>query len=117
MRRLCQRYKLLDIPTDGRRVHRTATPRLGGLALYLSCLTALSLLPFVDNLLTKRLENLQAESLTIFIPGTLVLLLGVYDDLRGMNAVSKFIGLGSIATLFYALGGRIHALSLQTKAE
>ncbi|HEY3580570.1 MAG TPA: MraY family glycosyltransferase, partial [Pyrinomonadaceae bacterium] len=112
IRRLCQRYKLLDIPTDGRRVHRTATPRLGGLALYLSCLTALSLLPFVDNLLTQKLDTLQTESLTIFIPATLVLLLGVYDDLRGTNAVFKFIGLGIIATLFYAMGGRINALSV-----
>ena len=77
IRRLCQRYKLLDIPIDGRRVHRTATPRLGGLALYLSCLTALSLLPFVDNLLTQKLNTLQTESLIIFNPATLVLLLGV----------------------------------------
>lgn len=93
-------------------MHRTATPRLGGLALYLSCLTALSLLPFVDNLLTQKLDSLQLQSLTIFIPATLVLLLGVYDDLRGTNAVVKFIALGSIATLFYAMGGRIDALSI-----
>jgi UDP-GlcNAc:undecaprenyl-phosphate/decaprenyl-phosphate GlcNAc-1-phosphate transferase len=112
IRRLCERFKLLDIPTDGRRVHHTAIPRLGGLALYFSCLTALSLLPFVDNLLTQKLNSMRAESLTIFIPATLVLLLGVYDDLRGTNAVFKFIGLGSIATLFYALGGRIDALSV-----
>jgi UDP-GlcNAc:undecaprenyl-phosphate GlcNAc-1-phosphate transferase len=112
IRRLCQRFKLLDIPTDGRRVHRTAIPRLGGLALFLSCLTALSLLPLVDNLLTQKLNNLQAEFLTIFIPATLVLLLGAYDDLRGTNAVFKFVGLGMIATLFYALGGRIDALSI-----
>src|SRR4051794_26785005 len=72
IRRLCQRFKLLDIPTDGRRVHRTAVPRLGGLALYLSCATALSLLPFVDNLLTQTLRNGEAEFLTIFIPATLV---------------------------------------------
>jgi UDP-GlcNAc:undecaprenyl-phosphate GlcNAc-1-phosphate transferase len=112
IRRLCQRYKLLDIPIDGRRVHRTATPRLGGLALYLSCLTALSLLPFVDNLLTQKLDALQTGFLTIFIPATMVLLLGVYDDLRGTNAVFKFIGLGIIAGLFYALGGRIDAVSV-----
>jgi UDP-GlcNAc:undecaprenyl-phosphate GlcNAc-1-phosphate transferase len=112
IRRLCQRFKLLDIPTDDRRVHRTAVPRLGGLAIYLSCLTALSLLPFVDNLLTQTLSGLQAESLAIFIPATLVLILGVYDDLRGTNAVVKFAGLGIIATLFYALGGRIDAVSI-----
>ena len=112
IRRLCQRFKLLDIPTDGRRVHRKAVPRLGGVAIYFSCLTALSLLPFVDNLLTQKLDTLRAEFLTIFIPATLVLLLGVYDDLRGTNAVVKFLGLGTIATIFYAMGGRIDALSV-----
>ncbi|HKS09267.1 MAG TPA: hypothetical protein VJS13_06925 [Pyrinomonadaceae bacterium] len=110
IRRLCQRLKLLDIPTDSRRVHRTAIPRLGGLALYLSCLTALSLLPFLDNLLTQTLRS--TEFLTIFIPATLVLLLGAYDDLRGTNATFKFTSLALIATIFYTLGGRIDALSI-----
>ena len=34
IRRLCERLKLLDVPLDGRRLHRTAIPRLGGVALY-----------------------------------------------------------------------------------
>jgi len=112
IRRFCQRYKLLDVPADGRRIHRTAVPRLGGLALYFSCLAALSMLPFVDNLLTQTLSGLKPEFLTLFVPATLVLLLGGYDDLRGTNAVVKFVGLGLIATLFYAMGGRIDALSI-----
>jgi UDP-GlcNAc:undecaprenyl-phosphate GlcNAc-1-phosphate transferase len=112
IRRLCQRYKLLDIPLDGRRIHRIAVPRLGGLALYISCLTALSMLPFVDNLLTQTLSGMKPEFLTLFVPATLVLLLGGYDDLKGANAAVKFVGLGIIATLFYAMGGRIDALSV-----
>ncbi|HYK21060.1 MAG TPA: hypothetical protein VEV42_10020, partial [Pyrinomonadaceae bacterium] len=112
IRRLCQRYKLLDLPLDGRRIHQTAVPRLGGVALYISCLTALSLLPFVDNLLTQTLSALKPQVFTLLIPATLVLLLGGYDDLRGANATVKFVGLGLIATLFYAMGGRIDALSI-----
>jgi len=112
IRRLCQRYNLLDVPLDGRRIHRTAVPRLGGIALYISCLAALSLLPFLDNLLTQTLSNFKSDFFTLLIPATLVLLLGAYDDLRGANAVVKFAGLGLIATLFYAMGGRIDALSI-----
>jgi UDP-GlcNAc:undecaprenyl-phosphate GlcNAc-1-phosphate transferase len=112
IRRFCQRYKLLDVPLDGRRVHTIAIPRLGGLALYFSCLAGLSMLPFLDNLLTQTLSGFKAEFLTLFVPATLVLLLGGYDDLRGANAVVKFAGLGLIATLFYAMGGRIDALSI-----
>ena len=40
VRRLCERYRLLDVPTDSRRLHTKATPRLGGVAIYLSCLIA-----------------------------------------------------------------------------
>ena len=36
IRRLCERFKLLDVPADGRRVHTNAIPRLGGVAIYLS---------------------------------------------------------------------------------
>ncbi len=112
VRRVCQRYRLLDIPTDGRRVHRAAIPRLGGVALYLSCAIALSALPFVDNLLTQSLNSRSADMLLALFPATLVLLLGVYDDLRGTNAIVKFISLGLIASLFFAMGGRIDAVSV-----
>lgn len=112
IRRLCERFQLLDVPTDGRRLHRKAIPRLGGLALFFSFAFALSALPFVDNLLTKSLHSRSDEFIALFIPASLVLLLGIYDDLRGTNAAVKFMFLGLIASLFYALGGRIDALSI-----
>jgi len=111
VRRLCERFKLLDIPLDGRRLHSRAIPRLGGVAIYLSCILALATLPIIDNLLTKSLRGHVPEVFVVLIPVTLVLLLGAYDDLRGTNATVKFVVLGLIATLFYALGGRIEAIS------
>jgi UDP-GlcNAc:undecaprenyl-phosphate/decaprenyl-phosphate GlcNAc-1-phosphate transferase len=112
IRRLCQRFQLLDVPRDGRRVHREAIPRLGGVALYLSCGIALSTLPFVDNLLTQSIGNQINDLVLVFVPGTLVFLLGIYDDLRGTNAVVKFVALGMVASLFFAMGGRVDALSV-----
>ena len=112
IRRLCQRFRLLDVPLDHRRVHLQATPRLGGVALYASCAGALLTLPFVDNLLTHNLHSQSKELFLLFLPASLVFLLGVYDDLRGTNAVVKFVALGSIATLFFAMGGRVDALSV-----
>ncbi|HEY8224770.1 MAG TPA: MraY family glycosyltransferase [Pyrinomonadaceae bacterium] len=112
VRRLCERFRLLDVPKDSRRLHSKAIPRLGGVAIYLSCLTALSMLPFVDNLLTQTLKALSSDIFVAMIPATLVLVLGIVDDLRGTNATVKFSALGLIATLFYFLGGRIEALSI-----
>src|SRR4030095_16759450 len=107
VRRLCEYFNLLDVPLDARRVHNKAVPRLGGVAIYISCVIALSTLPLVDNLLTQSLAEQKTIITLTFIPATLVLLLGVYDDLKGTNAVVKFVALGLIATVFFLLGGRI----------
>ena len=112
IRRLCERFKLLDVPADGRRVHRIAIPRLGGVAIYLSLLLALSSLLLVSNVLTETLAFYRPQFFKVLIPCSLVLLLGVYDDLRGTNAAVKFLGLGLIASLFYALGGRIEVVAI-----
>ena len=112
VRRFCERFKLLDVPTDGRRVHKRAIPRLGGVAIFAAVLISLSTLPLVDNLLTQALREHKPELLVLLIPTTLVLLLGIYDDLRGTNAIVKFIALGLIASLFYGLGGRIQGLAV-----
>jgi len=112
IRRLCGRFNLLDVPLDGRRLHSKAVPRLGGVAIYLSCVIALSMLPFVDNLLTQTLRQHTPEILATLIPATLVLFLGIYDDLHGTNATVKFVVLALISTSFFVLGGRIEALSI-----
>ncbi len=112
LRRVCEKFKLLDLPAAGRKTHNKPVPRLGGVALYLSCIIALSTLPLVDNLLTQTLRQHTFQALIILIPATLVLLLGIYDDLRGTNATIKFAALGFVAILFYVMGGRIEALSI-----
>ena len=112
IRRLCQRFKLLDDHADDRRVHTSAIPRLGGIAIFLSLMLALASLLFVSNLLTDTLRFYAPVLIKVLIPSALVLLLGVYDDLRGTNAAVKFLGLGVIASLFYFMGGRIEALAV-----
>ncbi|HEY6232424.1 MAG TPA: MraY family glycosyltransferase [Pyrinomonadaceae bacterium] len=112
IRRLCQRFKLLDVPTDARRVHTSAVPRLGGIAIYISLILALASLLLVSNLVTESLSYFRPVLFKVLVPSSLVLLLGVYDDLRGANAAVKFLGLGLIASLFYAMGGRIEALAV-----
>lgn len=93
-------------------MHTSAIPRLGGVAIYASVVVALSTLPLVSNQFTQSLAAHSRELLIVLVPASLVLLLGIYDDLRGTNATVKFVGLGLIATLFYAMGGRIDTLSI-----
>lgn len=112
IRRLSVRFGWLDHPQDGRRVHHKALPRLGGIAIFVSVLVALSILPLLHNLVTQTLRANWTQLLMIFVPATLVLLCGLYDDLRGADARLKFVILSIAGALFYAMGGRIDALSI-----
>lgn len=112
LRRLCERYKLVDAANDERKIHRKAVPRLGGVAIFLSMLVALTSLLLLRNLLTQTLRADAKAIAVILFCGLLVLLLGAYDDIRGASATAKFIGLIGITLLFYGLGGRIEGLSV-----
>jgi len=111
VRRLCERYGWLDEPREERRVHRKATPRLGGVAVALSMLLALTALFFVDNLVTRSLWAERSRMFASLAPAVLVFFVGVYDDLFGIRPRHKFIAQGLAATIFFALGGRIEILS------
>ena len=112
LRRFCERYGLVSAPDGDRHIHQTAVPRLGGVAIFLSVVIALSSLVLVQNQLTETLRAELKPILALLVCGLLVLMLGIYDDLRGANATVKFLGLSAVTLLFYALGGRISGLSI-----
>src|SRR5215831_5489888 len=112
LRRLCERYRLLDSSLDQRRIHQKAVPRLGGVAIFVSIVLALASIVFLHNGVTQNLRPELKAVAAVLVCGLLVLLLGVYDDIRGANASIKLVSLAAIAVLFYALGGRIDGLSV-----
>src|SRR5947209_7256403 len=99
LRRFCERYRLVDEPKDNRRVHQKAVPRLGGVAIFLSILIALSVLALVNNLLTRALHPEFRGIAVLLACGLLVLLLGIYDDLRGANATVTGVALALTGAL------------------
>src|SRR5438132_13410938 len=107
LRRLCERFHLLDEPQGKRKLHQKAVPRLGGVAIFLSLGIALSVLPLVNNLLTQTLRPQLREVMVFLSCGSTVLLLGVYDDLRGGNAWVKFTGLAGAIMMCCLLGWRM----------
>jgi UDP-GlcNAc:undecaprenyl-phosphate GlcNAc-1-phosphate transferase len=112
IRRLSVKFGWVDEPRDSRRVHFKAIPSLGGLAILISVLVALAILPLLDNLVTESLFEERWQLLAVFAPAILVTLLGAYDDIRGAGATLKFVALGIAGTIFYAMGGRIENLSI-----
>ncbi|MDI6869766.1 MAG: MraY family glycosyltransferase [Bacillota bacterium] len=99
MRRLALRYQVVDRPNQ-RKVHEEPVPYLGGIAIYLGFIVAL-----------LAVQPLPEQLLVLLGGSTLILLLGVADDLWDLPAKAKFGGQVAIALLVALLGLRIQGLT------
>lgn len=100
-------------PQEGRHVHETALPRLGGVAIFLAFSVTLGLwLGF--SLLFPRLASGtdSATLLRIYVPACLIFCLGIYDDLRGAGPYVKFAVQAMAAGMLFVGGMRIFNLPL-----
>lgn len=95
-------------PTQERHLHSNPLPRLGGVAIFLSfcCCMAIAAIWSLRHS-TPHGPSLLRTMTTIFVPATIVFLLGVYDDLRGVGPYLKFTVQGIAGAMLYAGGLRI----------
>ncbi len=110
VRRGAQRVGLVDQPGE-RKLHAVATPRLGGVAIIFGFGFPLLLLaanPQAADLVTKNLTYLFA----VLASGSLVIGLGVYDDLIGTNAPQKFVVQFAAAAILVSFGFSFNEISL-----
>ncbi len=104
------RIGALDQPNE-RKVHTTPTPRLGGIAIYISfCLSLL--LTFYFEPEQRAIASLDPHAAVMLVLSlTLVLMLGVWDDLQPMKPSRKFLGQVIAASIVYLAGFRISAVT------
>ncbi len=98
------RRRVFDHPDLERRVHTAPLPRLGGVAIYLALLLGCLVLVWLDHAWISFWR--------LFLPVTLIFLLGVADDVFGIGERWKLVLPAFSATLLYALGYRLTSLSL-----
>ena len=101
VRVLAYKLKAIDIPLDGRRMHHVPIPRLGGLAIYLGFMITAFIFTDVSPLLW-----------TIFIGGTLIVTVGILDDIFRLKAMVKFIAQIGIAFVAVWQGITIESITL-----
>ncbi|NJL15800.1 MAG: undecaprenyl/decaprenyl-phosphate alpha-N-acetylglucosaminyl 1-phosphate transferase [Nitrospira sp.] len=80
MVRIGYQWNFVDIPAD-RKIHVLPTPRIGGVALYAG---------FVGSLLLNSI--VPDWMIAILVAGSLLLVIGVLDDIRELPASGKLIG-------------------------
>lgn len=108
VRNLANARGWLAAPALERHLHQTPLPRLGGVAIFLSFLLSIG----IAVLLSWRYPALNfgfslKTLVTIILPGLLVFLLGVYDDVRGAGPYLKFAVQAAAGAMLFAGGLRI----------
>ncbi len=108
VRKVATRYGIGEMPA-ARRVHTTFMPHMGGLGIYSGFIGGILLSAVIlPESFTALLHAYGALLLASFI----VLLLGVYDDLKGLNATRKFGGQFIAVTILILSGCVIKAVEL-----
>ena len=92
----------VDIPQDDRRMHNKPMPRFGGIAIYLGSMIAIAL--FLPGTIDDRMTG-------IAIGATLILIMGIVDDIRGLSAKVKLVGQIACACILFASSVRISFIS------
>lgn len=87
IRYLALKFYAID-KVNKRKIHKKVVTKLGGLGIYLGTLGGI----FTLILLNPGFLRSDFSSIaTLFISSTLMLILGIYDDFQGANALLKFI--------------------------
>lgn len=111
VRKAADQAGLVDRPDDHRKHHLNATPRLGGLAIIFGFGFPLLLLAgnsHAAELVAKNISYLFA----MLASGSLIVGLGVYDDIVGANAPKKFLIQTAAAVILVSFGFKFTFISI-----
>jgi UDP-GlcNAc:undecaprenyl-phosphate GlcNAc-1-phosphate transferase len=100
----------IDLPSE-RKIHRGAMPRLGGLAVVGGFCFPWVAFYVVNNRVTRTFQDYETLFTVLLVGASAMLVLGIYDDLRGVKASTKFVVQLVIALFLYYGGYRITALT------
>jgi len=108
---LARHMGVLDRPGP-RAVHKRPIPRIGGVAIFLSAVTLIWAVPFLDNAVGEAFRTVQKQLTALLCSATFIFLIGLADDLRGLPARFKFLAeLMAAAALCFA-GVRISSIGI-----
>ncbi len=106
VRDLCLARGWLDQP-DERKLHPRAVPRLGGVAIMLAYAISLGLFALVPLSASIETRGDWAQILRLLPAVGLILFMGLVDDLRGLQPVTKIVAEVAAALTAHAAGVRI----------
>ncbi len=106
--RLAIWFGAIDRPDQFRRIHKGATPRMGGLGLAFGLMLGIVLVVCGGYLRGwEPFAEWWAKLGPVAIAGTIVLLIGAVDDLRGIGPRVKLLGQAAAVMVLYLSGIKI----------
>jgi UDP-GlcNAc:undecaprenyl-phosphate GlcNAc-1-phosphate transferase len=99
-------------PSSDRHVHTRPIPRLGGVAIFLTLWSVVLLANWLAGHFGTRGFAFSQFTLKILGPATIIFLLGLIDDLVGLNAYVKFAVQAGAAVLLFCNGVGISRLTI-----
>lgn len=112
LRALCSCLGWLDSSIAAGAHERRHVPRLGGVVIYLALVGTFLTLFVHTNVITDHFRGELGALALLWGPATLVLLVGVLDDIRGMSAWKKLTGQLLAGVWLYFSGIQISQVSL-----
>jgi UDP-GlcNAc:undecaprenyl-phosphate/decaprenyl-phosphate GlcNAc-1-phosphate transferase len=104
VRGLARRWGLVDQPDGRRKIHKTPTPVCGGVAVYLAASTTMAGALWLMPTFRANLGLSWSSFLALFLAASVIAVVGLIDDFRGLRGRYK-LGGQILAALIVVAGG------------
>lgn len=111
IRRYAILNEVMDEDGDSRRIHNGSIPRLGGVGIYLGFYLPFLGFLFYQNRISHFLLSDIRQFLGLLACSTIILALGIYDDIKGANAAKKLAVQTIAAIILFSFGFEIQKIS------
>ena len=111
--RLAKWYNLVDLP-GLRKVHKTAVPRIGGIAFVVSTLIFVLGVFFLSNTIGQSFRESRTEFIALLAGAFFMFAVGLFDDLHPVRGYIKLLCLIAASLAICASGATISSISLGT---
>ena len=95
LRIIAFKFSVLDRPNQSHKTHEESIPYLGGLAIVIP----VSLLAFIGPLIFIEDSDYSLRITLFLLPAILLAMVGLYDDIKSLSALSRFLVQSSIAVV------------------
>lgn len=87
--RLARRVGAVDRP-GVRTIHERPVPRVGGIAIFLSAMSFMVAVLYLNNAIGERFRSIRPQVVTLLVSAGFIFIIGLIDDLKGLPARYKF---------------------------